>query len=66
LHILQGLPGVGPERARRLLDAFGTVEGVLTASAEALSAIDGIGSNTADRISWAVREQEAEYTISTG
>ena len=63
LHILQGLPGVGPERARRLLDAFGTVERVLTAHTEALSAIDGIGSNTAERISWAVREQETVYAI---
>ena len=61
LHILQGLPGIGPERARRLLDAFGTVEGVLTANTEALSSIDGIGLNTAERISWAVREHETVY-----
>ncbi|MGD8589939.1 MAG: ERCC4 domain-containing protein [Chromatiales bacterium] len=61
LHILQGLPGVGPERARRLLDAFGTVEGVLTASAEALCAVEGVGSNTAERIGWAVREPDPEY-----
>jgi ERCC4-type nuclease len=61
LHILQGLPGVGPERARRLLEAFGSVEGVLSASEAALSSVDGIGSNTAERICWAVREPDSSY-----
>jgi ERCC4-type nuclease len=59
LHILQGLPSVGPERARRLLETFETVEGVLTASEEALSSVDGIGPNTAQSICWAVREPES-------
>jgi DNA excision repair protein ERCC-4 len=31
LHILQGLPGIGPTRAERLLVRFGTVENVLQA-----------------------------------
>lgn len=54
--ILQGLPGVGPERAARLLDRFGTVQDVTTASAQDLAAIDGIGESTAARIRWALEE----------
>jgi ERCC4-type nuclease len=63
LHILQGLPGVGPERARLLLEAFGTVEAVLTASEEALGSVDGIGSTTVERICWAIREPGSTYGI---
>jgi ERCC4-type nuclease len=61
LHILQGIPGVGPERACVLLDKFGSVEAVLTASTEELVSIKGIGANTVDTIHWAVREPETEY-----
>jgi len=42
-HLLQGLPGIGPQRAARLLDRFGSVEVVLSASQEELARIDGIG-----------------------
>lgn len=36
LHILQGLPNIGSEKARALLDTFGSVEAVLTANEDAL------------------------------
>ncbi len=42
-YILQGLPGIGPIRAERLLDAFGSVEAVFAAKADALAAVPGIG-----------------------
>ena len=61
LFILQGLPGVGRERAGRLLDAFGSVQGVVTAGPEALQSVPGIGPNIADRIKWAVGEQVALF-----
>jgi len=61
LHILQGLPGIGPERALTLLEQFGSVEAVLTASFEELATIKGIGKHTADSIQWAVHEADAEY-----
>ncbi|MDQ6969113.1 MAG: helix-hairpin-helix domain-containing protein [Mariprofundus sp.] len=61
LHILQGIPGVGPERACTLLDKFGSVEAVLTASMEELLAIKGIGKQSVDAIHWAVHEPEIEY-----
>ena len=61
LYILQGLPGVGPERARRLLDAFGSAEAVFAANAADLVKVSGIGKDTADAIRWAVSEAEPAY-----
>jgi ERCC4-type nuclease len=55
-RVLQGLPGVGPTRAKRLLERFGTVEAVMTADTQALAAVRGIGSGTAHAIRWAVRD----------
>lgn len=43
LYLLQGLPGVGPALAGRLLARFGSVERVMTADAVALMEIDGVG-----------------------
>jgi ERCC4-type nuclease len=57
LFILQGLPGIGPERAGRLLDKFGSVEGVISAGSDELQSVYGIGKNVADRIRWAVGEE---------
>jgi DNA excision repair protein ERCC-4 len=50
LFILQGLPGIGPERAARLLERFGTIQGVMNASVDELAEVDGIGEKTARRI----------------
>lgn len=50
LFLLQGLPGVGPERAARLLERFGSVQAVMTAPAEDLATVDGIGDKTAAKI----------------
>ncbi len=47
LYILQGLPGIGPERARRLLERFGHVRGVVNATPQALAEVEGIGAATA-------------------
>ena len=62
-YLLQGLPGIGPARAARLLDHFGTVEAVVTADAAALAAVPGIGANTARALRWAVEEPRADYGI---
>jgi len=61
LFILQGLPGVGPQRAGRLLDRFGSVEAAISASSSELQSVDGIGKSIADRIKWAVSEQVSPY-----
>lgn len=60
-RVLQGLPGIGPERARRLLERFGSLEAVLTADVEALASVEGIGSSTAKAIRWAVEEGAPAY-----
>ena len=52
--ILQGLPGVGPERARALLDGFGSIAAVMAADAERLAGVDGIGSRVSGDITKAI------------
>ncbi len=61
MHILQGLPNIGSERANALLDQFGSIEAVLTATADELQKIDGIGSGIAKKIRWAVQEETSFY-----
>ena len=50
LFLLQGLPGVGPALALRLLGHFGSIERVLTADAATLADVRGIGPKKAARI----------------
>ena len=57
VFILQGLPGIGYERAVRLLDTFGSVERVISATGEELQMVEGIGKKIADKIRWVVGEQ---------
>jgi len=61
LFILQGLPGIGRERAVRLLNKFGSVEAVITAKRHELQAVEGIGDNIAEGIKTAVKEQISCY-----
>jgi Fanconi anemia group M protein len=55
LHALQALPSVGPKRAVQLLDRFGSVRGVINASADALMELPGISEKTVEAIEWLVR-----------
>jgi len=63
LFILQGLPGVGPERADRLLDRFGSVEAAISASSSDLQSVNGIGKSIADKIKLAISERVSPYFI---
>jgi len=47
LLILQSLPGVGPDRAKRLLERFGTLRACFDAAKSELMKVDGIGPKTA-------------------
>jgi excinuclease ABC subunit C len=47
---LHDVPGLGPERAKALMRAFGSVASVRRASAEQLQAVAGIGPQLAERI----------------
>lgn len=48
---LNMIPSMGPVRLRRLLDAFGSAEHILTARRDQLAAVDGITAAVADNIS---------------
>jgi len=50
LFILQGLPNIGPRRAQALLEAFGSVRAVMSATPRALAGVDGIGVGAAASI----------------
>ncbi len=63
LYILQGLPGIGPERARRLLAHFSSVAAVMTANVDALCAVPGVGKDTAEKLRWSVEEPAVEYSL---
>jgi ERCC4-type nuclease len=66
LFFLQGLPGVGPARAARLLERFGSVQAVVTASADELATVDGIGEKTAAKMRSAVQEPAVDYVATPG
>ena len=53
--LLQGLPGIGPALAHRLLCHFDSVERVLTVDAATLAEVRGIGAKKAARIRELVR-----------
>jgi len=55
LYMLQGLPGVGPALANRLLVQFGSVERVVAADEETLMHVRGVGQKKAARIRALVR-----------
>jgi ERCC4-type nuclease len=44
-----------------LLNEFGSVEAVVTATREELQSVEGIGENIADRIKWVVGDQMKPY-----
>lgn len=63
-YILQSLPGIGPRRAARLIQRFGSVEAALAAGTQALLKVDGIGPDIARKLRWAVKEPTAVYAHS--
>ena len=50
------VPGIGDAKRRALLEAFGSLQGVRDASVEAIAALPGFGSKTAERIVAALRD----------
>ena len=50
LFIIESLPNIGPVNAKNLLQHFGSVEKVITASESELQEVEGIGKKTAENI----------------
>lgn len=63
LRVLASFPRIGTKRAQRLLDHFGTLENIVAAPPEALSAVPGIGKQTAQSLHWAVHEESLSYHV---
>lgn len=61
LRLLQTLPGVGRERAKALLERFGSVSGCFSASVEELLEVEGVGKATAEAIRHTVSEEPRLY-----
>jgi DNA excision repair protein ERCC-4 len=61
LYILQGFPGIGPERAHQLLAHFGSVEAIMRAEAGDLCSVPGIGERIAGALRWSVEELRRNY-----
>jgi DNA excision repair protein ERCC-4 len=61
LRMLQMIRGIGPQRARALLDRFGSLPSVLAASEDDLRAVDGFGPQLAERIRWMLCEPTPRY-----
>ncbi|MFB6188055.1 MAG: helix-hairpin-helix domain-containing protein, partial [Halobacteriaceae archaeon] len=58
-YVVSAIADVGPVTARSLLQEFGSVETVLTADEDELTAVEGVGEITASRIREVVG---SEYT----
>lgn len=60
-YLVEGLPGVGPETARRLVSHFGSARAVFAASPLELRSCKGVGPKTADAIAGALDLRPSSY-----
>ncbi len=65
IFILQGLPGIGPARAKVLLDKFGTLLAIFSASVADLKELEGIGKQMAEKINSIVNDGFQPYAAKT-
>lgn len=56
-YIVEGIQGLGPSKAKKLLEHFGTVHGVVTADVEEIASIYGFGDKTAQQVYNAFRNE---------
>ena len=62
-YVLRMLPGIGPKKAKQLLDEFGSITNIVNASPEDLKKVSGLGQKTIDEIFHVIREEYTEYSI---
>ena len=48
--IIASFPNIGPKNAKKLLEEFGSVRGVVTASIDEITAVKGIGTKKAEKV----------------
>ena len=60
LSLLEGVPGIGRARSRKLLEAFGSMEAVLEATPEEIAAKAGMPKETAARLLVRLAERYAK------
>lgn len=60
-YVLEGIPGLGPDRTRELLARFGSIERLTQAGEDELREVPGIGPTTARRIRWIVSDRSRAY-----
>jgi excinuclease ABC subunit C len=56
------IPGIGEAKRRKLLEVFGSLQGVRDASLEAIAALPGFGMKTAERIARALAQPSPEQS----
>ena len=58
-YIVEGIQGLGPSKAEKLLERFGSAHGVANASVEEIADIHGFGDKTAQQVHNAFRNEYA-------
>ena len=66
LYLVEGLPGVGPEMARKLMNHFGAPINIFTAGANALRAVRGVGPKTIAAIQGALHTRPTGFRTTKG
>jgi len=49
-HMLQTIPGISPTRSAALLERFGSIAGMATATTKQIMEVDGVGRKTAETL----------------
>lgn len=57
VHILEGFPGIGADRAERLLQHFGSLQNIFISSESELVKVEGIGKNIARQMRMVLGER---------
>lgn len=63
LHILHGLPGIGPVKAKLLLEKFGTLNAVFSTDFASLCELEGFGKHTAQNLISLINEPLTAYGL---
>jgi ERCC4-type nuclease len=57
IHILEGFPGIGADRAEQLLNHFGSLQKIFNASESDLRKVIGIGKSTVEKMKMLLQDE---------